>query len=543
MNRLSALRLVIWLSMAAVGLRLVQLSGRQHAYWKARGDELRVWDEPLPARRGRLLDRRGRALAENQPWVGSSPLTPERQARLAEAQEAGRGQLAGPLRAGRFYPQGALCGHLLGFVSERHAGQGDWVGKEGLEFTLERRLRGRDGRRSWLLNARGNKLRLLGEEAATPGEDVTLTLDLDLQRTARQALSSVLSQLRRNDPQSGLAGAVVVLQAATGRVLSLVSLPDYDPNDFSDPRRSRSLGKLLTHPEAPLLNRAIAGQYPAASTFKIVTASAALAEGLAPPGKRFYCPGVRWIGGQPFGCFVRTGHGELSFEESLAYSCDVVFYDFGLQLGGARLHDWAGRWGLGRVTGIGLPGEAAGHVPDPKQTLAEGGEWSDGANANLAIGQGALLVTPLQMARIVAGVATRGSLWRPRLTEARPGRGPEGPGARVDLPETAWTRLAAGMRQATRSGTAAGAFGQTAGAVQVAGKTGTVENQPSSSNPRGFNHTWFVGYGPLDRPPSEWVAVAVFLERSGGYGGSLAAPVAARVVRRWTQLEENSPFR
>ncbi len=507
MKRIRILQWILGLCAVLLWGRLLQLQWWDHSYWKTRGEQLRLWDEPLAARRGRLLDRNGRALADNEPWVEGKPLTPERQARLAE-----RGRRY-EVQAQRVYPAGALFGHLLGYVGERHTGQADWQGKEGLEARLQQKLAGTDGWRRWLVTSQGQKLRLLQEKSARPGQDVRLTLDLALQQVASVALDSVLRQLgsvRAANDQP--AGAVVVLEAETGRVLAMVSLPAFDPNLFVRAGHDAEIRGLLKDSRAPLLNRAIAGQIPAASTFKIITASAAMHQGLIPPLRRFYCSGARWIGGVPFNCFVRTGHGDLSFEQTLAFSCDCAYYDLGLELAGTQLTDWARLWGLGQTTGIPLPGEQPGSLPDLSKA-------TEGERANLSIGQGDLLVTPLQMACVAAGVNNRGWIPRPTLFFNKPDSL-----GRVQLPEADWARLRAGLEGAVTQGTAAGAGGQGLG---LAGKTGTVENSPSSDNPRGYNHAWFVGYG-------QGLAIAVFLERSGGYGGALAAPIAVAVLKSYS---------
>ena len=514
-NRIRVLQWFLALGGIVVWMRLLQVQWWDHAYWKGRGEQIRVWDEELPARRGRLLDRRGRPLADNEPWVGGRPLTPERQARLAE------GQQDYTIQAQRSYPAGSIASHLVGYVSEAHLGKGDFRGREGLEQSLEKRLRGSDGQRRWLVTAQGQKLRLVQEKSAEPGEDISLTVDLDLQKAARDALASVLSQLgsvRAAHDQP--AGAVVVMQADSGQVLAMVSLPDFDPNLFVHPGHDQQIKRLLRSPQSPLLNRAIAAQVPAGSTFKIITASAALEEGLIPPDRRFYCSGARLIGNVPFHCFVTSGHGELSFEDTLSYSCDCAYYELGLELGGLRLARWARNWGLGELTRINLVGEQPGHVPD--MTGA-----TQGQEANLSIGQGDLLVTPLQMARVAAGVANQGQLPRPELLLSR--EKPVG-GRRVQLSERSWQRLRQGLLGTVERGTAAGAGAQGLG---MGGKTGTVENSPSTYNPRGYNHAWFVGYSQRQN-----LAIAVYLERSGGYGGALAAPIATRILKTWAKIEE-----
>ncbi|MBS2036432.1 hypothetical protein JST97_15685 [bacterium] len=513
MKRLRVLQWFLGLCGLILWGRLCQLQWWDHPYWKKRGEQIRVWDETLPARRGRILDRNGLALADNEPWVGGQPLTPQRQAQLAES---GREY---EIQAERVYPAGASCGHLLGYVSEAHAHQADWQGKEGLERQLESKLAGENGWRRWLVTSQGARLRLLQEKAPGAGHDVRLTIDLRIQKTAESALASVLRQLgsvRAANDQP--AGAVVVMEAETGRVLALVSLPGFDPNLFVRSGNASAIQALLNDRQAPMLNRAIAAQVPAASTFKIITATAAMHHGLIPLSRQFYCPGARWIGGVPFNCFVRRGHGQLSFEQTLAYSCDCAYYDLGLELKGRQLSNWARLWGLGTATGLELPGEQSGYLPDLEKA-------SQGERANLSIGQGDLLVTPLQMACVAAGVSNRGRIPRPSLFWQKPlWRG------EIQLPESDWARLRAGLEGAVNQGTAAGAGGQGLG---LAGKTGTVENSPSQDNPRGYNHAWFVGYG-------RGLAIAVVLERSGGYGGALAAPVAVAIMRAYSPTSNSS---
>jgi len=527
-NRIVALQW--WMAAAAVMVwgRLFQLQISEHGYWKERGEQLRIWHEILPARRGRLLDRQRLELADNQPWVGSQALTPALQARLAEQ---GRDP---SIWARRHYPMGSLFSHVIGYVSEEHTEKGDWRGRDGLELSLEKRLRGFDGSQRWLVTAQGRRLRLLQEEPARAGEDVSLSLDARVQASAHAALSSVLTQLSQvRTSQDQPAGAVVALKPDTGEILAMVSLPDFDPNLMVRPglQQQAQLRQMLTSGQAPLLNRAIAAQVPPASTFKIVTSSAALNCGLIGPDRSFSCSGVRWVGGVPFHCFVRSGHGQLRFEDTLAYSCDCAYYDLGLELGGQRLEHWARQWGLGSLTGVGLPGEEPGWVPDGRKSHL-------GEVANLSIGQGALLVTPLQMARVAAGVANRGRLPLPHLTSTLPVRPPSDPPIALD--EAQWQRLQAGLAGTVERGTAAGAVlnSQMPRGTTLYGKTGTVENQPSHYNPRGYNHTWFVGYS---QHPA--LAVAVYVERSGGYGGGLAAPIAVRVIKTWAEIEEKSMVR
>lgn len=524
-NRWLALRCLWSLVALVLLLRLWQLQVVDHSYWKARGEQIRLWSEPLAARRGRILDRHGVVLADNQPWIQGAVMTPRLQAQLAESQELG--QAEGGLTAQRVYPFKNLFSHLLGYVTEVHPGSGDWKGCDGLELSLEPDLKGEDGFRQWLMTAQGQPLRLVDEQLPVAGMDQVTTLDAELQLRAHGYLASVLGQLgsvRKASDQP--AGAVVVVEAKTGEVLSLVSMPDYNPNAFLDPAAERERRRLLTSSESPLLNRALCGLYPAASTFKIVTASASLEEGVVKPESSFHCSGLTMVGETPFHCFVRRGHGQLTFEDALAHSCDCVFYELGLSLGAERLESWARRWGLGQPCGLQLPGEESGWLPPSPQPAGE--------VANFSIGQGQLLVTPLQMARLAAGVANRGRIPGLTLLASQPKRDLE-----VKLQDSTWKVLLAGLEGAVSRGTAASAA--VGSRLRLAGKTGTVENSPSDSNPRGYNHTWFVAVGPLDS--SNPLAIAVFLERSGGYGGALAAPVAIRLLEDWQKIEEKSSRR
>jgi penicillin-binding protein 2 len=273
-----------------------------------------------------------------------------------------------------------------------------------------------------------------------------------------------------------------------------------------------------------LLHRAVQQTASPGSTFKLVTSSAALRHGLCHPYSTFYCGGS-YAGAN---CFVTSGHGGIGFEGSLAHSCDVVYYMLGVQLGVERLASHARQMGLGKATGIDLPGESDGIFPDARwKWKYVGDRWYEGDTVNLSIGQGFLLVTPLQMAVVTAAVANGGKVVEPHLVQqvvSYQGRVLLRPGfrakRRIKLPNPMWNAVRQGMRGAVLYGTG-GACNSPY--VTVAGKTGTVENSPSSENPHGRNHTWFVSYAPYDKPE---MVVVVMLEKSGGYGGSRCAPVA-----------------
>ncbi|MBQ7568758.1 penicillin-binding protein 2, partial [bacterium] len=267
--------------------------------------------------------------------------------------------------------------------------------------------------------------------------------------------------------------------------------------------------------------------------------AAALQEGVISPGGWFYCPGVYYVEGLPFHCFVRTGHGTLGLIDCIAESCDVAYYNMGCQLGLKRLQAYANKFGVGEKSGIELPGETAGSFPYPgwkKEVFGE--KWFPGDDANTAIGQGFVAVTPLQVAMYTMVAANGGTLYRPQIIGRVESVAAEGKKTLVSKPQV-WQRvpvkksyfeiIAEGMRGTVRYGTASS---QSYG-IDMAGKTGTAENAPSADNPMGRNHTWFTGFAPIGKPR---IVVTVFLEKSGGYGGNLAAPVAFAVAKEWMAI-------
>ncbi|MGE0494947.1 MAG: penicillin-binding protein 2 [Vulcanimicrobiota bacterium] len=417
---------------------------------------------------------------------------------------------------GRHYPYGSLACHTLGHLGQGEAG---WEGREGLEFSQQRRLEGQPGERVVQVDSRGQVLRVLSERAPRPGQALRLTLDLELQQVAEQALAAQLESRSRALKQ-WVAGAAVAIEPDTGKVRAMVSLPGYQPEWFLGSAPPGTFERLFKDPRGPLVHRAVGAAYPPASTFKLVTTMAALEAGRLPTGRVFHCGGALVVGGMPFHCFVRSGHGSLQLESALAQSCDVVFYQLGRELGAGPLVTWSRRLGLGRPTGICLPGEVAGNVPTPEWKEKEMGvPWFPGDDANFSIGQGFLTVTPLQMAVLVSSLVNGGRRIRPRLLEDEAFEFES-----LELP--AHPRLLAGLRKTAVEGTARGV----ADDLDFSGKTGTVENFSSFLNPFGANHVWFVGYAPSSQPK---LVVVVFIERSGGYGGSLAAPVAATILRAW----------
>ncbi|HXF50585.1 MAG TPA: penicillin-binding protein 2, partial [Dehalococcoidia bacterium] len=448
----------------------------------------------------------------------------------------------------RKYPYGALLSHILGYVGRidaeeyerfRHFGYqvDDRVGKTGVEYTYEADLRGVPGILQAEIDAMGRVVRTLGRRDPTPGGNLVLSLDLDLQRKVTEILQQAAGPYQ---------AAAVVMNVHTGEILALVSLPSYDNNIFSGTVDEKTLQTLLEDPRKPLVNHAIAERYPPGSTFKQVTATAALQEGVATPSTTITSYGYISVPNQydPSVTYIFrdwAALGTLDFYGGLAMSSDVYFYYLsggyfqnGVEvfhgLGPERLAAYARAFGLGSPTGIDLPGESPGLVPDPAWKEATFGEpWVLGDTYNFGIGQGYLAVTPIQMARVTAAIANGGQVLRPHLL--REVVDAEGRVIRryepvvdhvlpVDPANLAVVREA--MRQAVVWGTAkTGAVAN----VAVAGKTGTAEFGERYADGSYLTHGWYTAFAPYDAPE---ISIAVFLERGGGAVD--AGPVAAKIL-------------
>ena len=577
-------------TVAAVCLVLALLLGKHlYALQVQQGPELSqkarrntVVIERTDAPRGRILDRAGHLLVANEPdfqliavpaelklkkgqlaqlatEANKSPQ--DLQAKLAKAHKLGplepcvlargldNGQVARLMgltrnqkgiavrvKERRRYLDPPHASHIFGYVGEITADQlqsrrakgfrmGDMLGQAGLEESYDDLLRGRKGVRHLSIDALGRTVRSSEIRPARPGYDVYLTLDWELQREAERALKSKLDELQtKNGDRSS--GAVVVMEVETGRVLALAGLPQYDLRPFARGIKAREYDRLITDPAAPLVNRAYQASFSPGSTFKIINSSASLQEGLCTPGTTFFCGGS-YAGAN---CFVTSGHGPINFENSLAQSCDVVYYMLGDRLGIGRLGAYCKQFGLGAPTGLDLPAETGGILPDPawKRKWVED-EWYQGDTVNMSIGQGFLVVTPLQMAVATAAVANGGKVVRPHVVQKAVANGRVGfkdntrPLRRVTVKPELLAAVRRGMRGAVLGGTGAACNSDK---ITVAGKTGTVESFPSPFNPTGRNHTWWVSFGPYEKPE---IAVVVFVEKSGDFGGGVAAPVARQV--------------
>ena len=457
----------------------------------------------------------------------------------------------------RNYTEARAIAHVLGYLGEINKRElsdashnryrlGDFVGRYGLERSRERVLHGRRGVRQVEVNAEGRELALIREVPPVPGNNLILSLDLDLQRAAAAALGDRV-------------GGVAAINPKNGEVYCLYSSPSFDQNTFITGLSSEQWDRLSNDELHPLKDRAISGLYPPGSTFKIVTAAAGLSEGVITPSTTFMCYGQMPFGRRVYKCWSHKmgGHGAVDLRRAIKESCDVYFYQVGRRLGVERLAKYARAFGLGRSTGVPLPHESGGLVPNSEWKEKRFGEpWQDGETLSMAIGQGFNLVTPLQLARMVSVVANGGLLVTPTLVKAvvpPDGRGPvpEPPGviSRVNVSPEHLRLIHEGLVAVVNEPRGTARRVRLPG-VTVAGKTGTAqvvglkfeksfgkeENVPWKYR----SHALFVCYAPAEDPS---IAVAVVVEH-GGHGGSDAGPVARKVLEAYfgvTQAEAGQP--
>jgi penicillin-binding protein 2 len=444
----------------------------------------------------------------------------------------------------RSYPLGTELAHLLGYVSEASKRDlandpryrmGDLVGKSGLEKQWEQHLRGVSGGQQIEVDAVGRKLQVLREVEEVPGNIVRLTIDLDLQNAAAQALGG-------ND------GVVVALDPNSGDILAYVNHPSFDPNLFARGIRPDEWRALVSDKVKPLNNRAIQGQYPPGSTFKIVVATAALEEGVINPFTRISCSGGVWFGNHYFRCWKKGGHGSMNVHEALVQSCDTFFYQVAQRLGIDTIAKYARAFGLGAPTGIRLEHEQGGTIPDVAWKRKRFKQpWYAGETLSVAIGQGYVTATPLQMANLIATVAV-GKRFRPRYVSDV--ETPDGEVVHTEetevtgaLPvrDTTLRQVREALRDVVMTDRGTGKRGRVKG-IEVAGKTGTSqvvtlgkERVKASKLPRNQrDHAWFVAYAPVEEPQ---IAVATLVEHADGGGGAVAAPIAQKVMETFFQLQ------
>ncbi len=423
----------------------------------------------------------------------------------------------------RSYPAGPLVSHIVGYVGEispvelREAESpdgkgyigGDVIGKAGIEKFYEKILRGTVGEQAIEVDARGRRRSVLQERQAGVGEDLTLTIDLSAQSYAAKLLGDTKASL-------------VVIDVTNGEIIVLCSTPSYDPNPLAWGVSAAEWAALNEDPARPMLNRAISGQYSPGSIFKVVTGYAALESGIITRDSTVHCPGVFKIGRQAYHCWLRRGHGRENIIHALRDSCDVFFYETSQLVGVKNYASVGTRFKLGTPLGIDLPGEAAGLLPSAEwKRDATGMQWFKGDSVNMSIGQGYLLLTPLQMCSLYATIASDGIFYRPHLLGSERCEGED-----IGLnPE-----LLGIIKEGLRAVVARGGTGHPAAVpgLDMAGKTGTVQHA------HGKDHAVFAAYAPEKNPR---YAAVCFIE-GGESGGHVAGPICAQVLK-WI-LERNS---
>ncbi|MDB9454039.1 penicillin-binding protein 2 [Dolichospermum circinale] len=556
------------LMLSGIGARLVYLQIVQGAKHRQRAESNRVRIIPKQPERGNIFDRNGKLLAstryprsvylwpmahrksswsvvgprlaqileipqaEIEKTLEESAVNPSSLIRIArnlnEAQVTALREYENELpgveintEAVRYYPYGKELAHILGYTREITAEQlekkkaqgyrlGDVMGQMGIEKAYEKLLRGEWGGQQIEVDGSGRPLRVLGTKQAKSGNDLHLTIDLETQIAAEKALGN------RN-------GAIVAIDPKNGGILAMVSHPSFDPNIFSKQKLSQKDWESLQGSEHPLVNRAIS-VFPPASTFKIVTTTAALESGQFSPDTVLQTYGSLTIGGTRFGEWNHAGFGPLGFVGALQWSSDTFFYQVGKRVGGPTLISWTRKYGFGQKTGFEFTTEEAkGLVPDEnwKQKVWKR-DWTVGDTINMSIGQGALQTTPLQVAVMFAVPANGGYRVQPHLLkdneEAKSWR------ESLNLKPTTVNVLRAGLRKVVSEGT--GKVLNTPTLPPVAGKSGTAEAWRRGVKE---NHAWFGAYAPADKPE---ILVVAFAEHSGGGGGSVAAPMILAVMEK-----------
>ncbi|WP_300667548.1 penicillin-binding protein 2 [Desulfoluna sp.] len=587
-RRLKGTMILIFIAFSVILVRLFYLQVVQGHVYRELSTNNRIRLQSLPSSRGLIYDSEGKLLVDNRPAFDllivprdAKPLseTLERLSRftgvpVAEMMERiakkggegssrqivlkrgiGRDVLAPvevhsfdlpgvvvKVRPKRFYLNPGMAAHLLGYLGEINARElssgkhpeasgGDFIGKFGVEKVMEPLLRGSQGGRQVEVDAHGRVIRELKRVEADPGKNIYLTVNTKLQKKAEALLK-------------GDVGSVVALDPRTGAVLAMASSPTFDQNDFVSGLSYAKWNSLKNNPGRPMENKATQALYPPASIYKIVSSMAALEEKVVDARTRFYCSGRHAYGDRTYRCWKRTGHGSVDVVDSIAQSCDVFYYEVGERIGVDRLAFYARGCGLGRPTGVELAGEAAGLIPTAEWKRRKLGQsWLSGETLSLTIGQSYNLVTPIQMAMLIASVGNGGTIYKPHILgkietadgslvkETRPvvkGHLPVGKKNLGLIQKGLWGAVNDHKGTARRA---------RINGVTLAGKTGTAQviskgesGVKKKKRIRKFrDHAWFVAYAPMENPT---IAVAVIVEHGEG-GSTKAAPIARKVIETY----------
>lgn len=589
-HRLDVFGLIVVFIFVALVTRLGYLQVVQGNYYGRLADGNRIKLIPIMAPRGTFYDRNGVPLVSNRPGFTvtivpmSGPIPDEVINKLAgildmnpaeirakvAAQQKGafepvhvktdigpdvvtkieerRNELPGvviDIQPVRNYIHNELAAHVFGYVSEISDTElektkaegykpGDIVGKFGLEKVYDKEIRGVAGGSQVEVDVNGRAVQVLGKKEAIPGNNLVLTIDYRIQKTAEEAIDEHLKFLQTKlGNVNAKSMAAVVMNPKTGEILAMVSRPAFNPNLFNGGISSKDWKIINENPFHPMDNKAISGEYPPGSTFKIITGTAALELGKVTPEEKIFDSGRHWI--IPKGNAQGEALGWISFQEALSKSDNVYFYEMGNRLGIDNLEKYARMFGLGDFTGINLPGESDGLVANRRyKERVYKEDWYLSETFDAAIGQGFQLVTPLQMAVVMSTVANGGYRYRPYLVskittqngDTIKAFGPEVKG-RVQISEKTLALIRAGLKDvASPEGTAGYVF--TGFPISIAGKTGTAEN------PHGDDHGWFVAYAPYEDPR---VVISVVVEQ-GGFGSDAAAPIARKILEAAFNLNQ-----
>lgn len=566
--------IVMALGCAVITMRLWHLQVIQYATLASKAENNRIRELSIDGLRGKILDRNGVTLVDNRPSFQlslipediddprqaldylSSKIEIDQQAAIKEIEsvkpfqpvalkrdlsredvafvEERRINLPGvflEIKPIRNYLFGELGAHALGYLGAISESQllsrefakfsrNDFIGQAGVEKLYENGLRGSKGMKRLEVDAAGREMNHLEDISPKSGSNLYLTLDYDAQLAAEKSFE-------------GHMGAAVALDPSTGEILAYISKPAYDPNKFAYGVNPADWKALTDDEWHPLQNRVIQGQYPPGSTFKIIMALGALEEGVINTSTTVFCPGYFNFGNRAYRCWKKEGHGHMNVHTALVQSCDVFFYTMGMKLGINRIASYANMFGLGAKTNLGFTGEKAGLIPTTQwKERARKEKWMLGETVSCAIGQGYVLTTPLQLARMIAAVANGGSLVRPTIVKTGDAGPKEAERAPISPQNMDTVRQALRGVVAEPHGTA---WALKDGPFEYAGKTGTAQVirmkqgevvKTRDQELRYKDHAWFVAFAPFDDPK---IAVAVISEH-GGHGGEAAAPIAKAIM-------------
>lgn len=431
----------------------------------------------------------------------------------------------------RKYLNGNMASHVLGYVrnispseyeklKDKGYNSTDVIGKKGIEKQYDDALRGKDGYEYIEVNSRNKLVKKLDTKPAVPGKDIYLTIDMELQNYVTETMK-------------GFKGAAILMDIKTGEIIAMVSVPEYDIVKFSSKLSGKEWQEIQNNPAKPMLNRATVGEYPPGSIFKPISALAVLESGISPK-ETIFDLGYFTMGSIKWACWEPRGHGVVNLEKSLMISCNVYYYNMGKRIGYEKIAETARRFGLGAVTGIDIPEEKDGNIPDKewkKKKMKQ--PWYGGDTINMVIGQGYVLATPMQMVRAYAMFANNGIGYKPRLVDKMIGNDsiieytkPEN-NLNISIKDEYKKILGEALRKTVTNGTA-GRVNNILGDIEVAAKTGSAQNSQSK-----LTHAWMAGYAPYKKPE---IAFVVLVEGSG-HGGTIAGPIARQMLEKYFEIK------